>query len=57
MKVKLGIIGLGRMGRKHAELQDFADRIFEDRQPFVGLEDGYMAVEWAHAAKKTVKED
>ena len=39
-----------------AEMQDFVDCIIEDRQPLVGLEDGYKAVEWAYAATKAVKE-
>ncbi|MBD3308328.1 inositol 2-dehydrogenase [candidate division KSB3 bacterium] len=38
-----------------AEMQDFVDCILEDRQPLVGLEDGYRAVEWAYAATDAVK--
>ncbi len=39
-----------------AEMQDFVDCIAEDRQPLVGLDDGYKAVEWAHATTEAVKE-
>lgn len=39
-----------------AEMQDFVDCIVEDRQPLVGLDDGYRAVEWAYAATEAVKE-
>ena len=39
-----------------AEMQDFVDCIVEDRRPLVGLEDGYRAVEWAHAATVAVRE-
>lgn len=38
-----------------AEMQDFVDCIIADRQPLVGLDDGYKAVEWAHAATEAVK--
>lgn len=38
-----------------AEMQDFCNCIIEDRQPFVGLEDGYKAVEWACAATDAVR--
>ena len=38
-----------------AEMQDFVDCIIEDRQPLVGLDDGYKAVEWAYAATDAVK--
>ncbi len=37
------------------EMQDFCNCIIEDRQPSVGLEDGYRAVEWACAATEAVK--
>ena len=37
-------------------MQDFVDCIVEDRQPLVGLDDGYKAVEWAYAATDAVKE-
>jgi myo-inositol 2-dehydrogenase/D-chiro-inositol 1-dehydrogenase len=39
-----------------AEMQDFVDCIVEDRQPLVGLQDGYEAVRWAYAATDAVKE-
>jgi myo-inositol 2-dehydrogenase/D-chiro-inositol 1-dehydrogenase len=39
-----------------AEMQDFVDCIVEDRQPLVGLIDGYEAVRWAYAATDAVKE-
>lgn len=38
-----------------AEIQDFCDWIVEDREPLVGLEDGYRAVEWALAATEAVR--
>lgn len=38
------------------EMQHFVDCIIEDKQPLVGLEDGYRAVEWAHAATEAVRE-
>ncbi len=38
-----------------AEMQDFCDCIIEDRQPFVSLEDGFRAVEWACAATDAVR--
>ncbi len=39
-----------------AELLHFVDCIRQDRQPLVGLEDGYRAVEWAVAATAAVRE-
>jgi myo-inositol 2-dehydrogenase/D-chiro-inositol 1-dehydrogenase len=39
-----------------SEMQHFVDCIREDRQPLVGLEDGYRAVEWAVAATEAVRE-
>ena len=39
-----------------AEMQDFVDCIEQERQPLVGLEDGYRAVEWAIAATEAVRE-
>ena len=39
-----------------AEMQDFADCIIEGREPPVGLEDGYRAVEWACAATEAVRD-
>lgn len=38
------------------EMQDFVNCIIEDRQPLVGLNDGYEAVRWAYAATDAVKE-
>ena len=38
------------------EMQDFVSCIREGREPLVGLEDGYRAVEWAASATKAVKE-
>lgn len=40
-----------------AEMQDYVNAIAEDRQPLVGLIDGYKAVKWALAAKKAVDEE
>lgn len=37
-----------------AEMNDFVDSIVNNRQPLVGLEDGYKAVEWAFTAAKAV---
>ena len=37
------------------EMQEFVNCILEDRQPLVGLKDGYKAVEWACAATEAVK--
>jgi myo-inositol 2-dehydrogenase / D-chiro-inositol 1-dehydrogenase len=39
-----------------AEMQDFADCVIEGRDPLVGLEDGYRAVEWACAATTAVRD-
>jgi predicted dehydrogenase len=38
-----------------SEMKDFLDCIIQDRQPLVGLDDGYKAVEWAYAATDAVK--
>lgn len=37
------------------EMQHFVDCILEQKKPLVGLEDGYRAVEWAHAATEAVR--
>jgi myo-inositol 2-dehydrogenase/D-chiro-inositol 1-dehydrogenase len=39
-----------------AEMQHFVDCIAGNKQPLVGLEDGYKAVQWAFAAKEAVAE-
>ena len=39
-----------------SEMQHFVDCIAEGRQPLVGLEDGYRAVEWACAATEAVRD-
>lgn len=39
-----------------AEMQHFVDCVREQRQPLVGLEDGFRAVEWAHAATEAVRD-
>jgi myo-inositol 2-dehydrogenase/D-chiro-inositol 1-dehydrogenase len=39
-----------------AEMQHFVDCVRERKQPLVGLEDGYRAVEWAHAATDAVRD-
>jgi myo-inositol 2-dehydrogenase/D-chiro-inositol 1-dehydrogenase len=39
-----------------AEMQHFVDCIAGNKQPLVGLEDGYKAVQWALVAKKAVAE-
>ena len=39
-----------------AEMQHFVDCVVEGRQPLVGLEDGYRAVEWAYAATEAVRD-
>jgi myo-inositol 2-dehydrogenase/D-chiro-inositol 1-dehydrogenase len=39
-----------------AEMQHFVDCVREQKQPLVGLEDGYRAVEWAHAATEAVRD-
>jgi myo-inositol 2-dehydrogenase/D-chiro-inositol 1-dehydrogenase len=38
-----------------AEMQHFVDCIIDGREPLVGLEDGYRAVEWAYAATEAVR--
>ena len=38
-----------------AEMQDFVDCVVGDKQPLVGLEDGYRAVQWACAATEAVR--
>jgi predicted dehydrogenase len=37
-------------------MQHFVDCIAGNKQPLVGLEDGYKAVQWALVAKKAVAE-
>ena len=39
-----------------AEMQHFVDCVIAERDPLVGLEDGYRAVEWACAATEAVRE-
>ena len=39
-----------------AEMQDFCDCVIEQRAPYVTLEDGYRAVEWACAATDAVRD-
>ena len=39
-----------------AEMQHFVDCVIEEKQPLVGLEDGYRAVEWACAATEAVRD-
>ncbi|MGD8401139.1 MAG: Gfo/Idh/MocA family oxidoreductase, partial [Bacillota bacterium] len=39
-----------------AEMQHFVDCIAGNKQPLVGLEDGYKAVQWALVAKEAVAE-
>jgi len=38
-----------------AEIQHFVECIAQGKQPEVGLEDGYRAVQWALAAKEAVE--
>jgi myo-inositol 2-dehydrogenase/D-chiro-inositol 1-dehydrogenase len=39
-----------------AEMQHFVDCVIEEKEPLVGLEDGYRAVQWACAATEAVRE-
>jgi myo-inositol 2-dehydrogenase/D-chiro-inositol 1-dehydrogenase len=39
-----------------AEMQHFVDCAVEEREPLVGLEDGYRAVQWACAATEAVRD-
>lgn len=39
-----------------AEMQHFVDCVIAERDPLVGMEDGYRAVEWACAATEAVRE-
>lgn len=39
-----------------AEIQHFVDCVVEQKEPLVGLEDGYRAVEWACVATEAVRE-
>ncbi len=39
-----------------SEIQAFVDCIREDKQPLVGLVDGYKAVQWGYAATEAVRE-
>lgn len=39
-----------------AEMQHFVDCVREEKEPLVGLEDGYRAVQWACAATEAVRD-